>query len=415
MSTMNISSVDNLKLLFWLRNIAIVSQIITILIAIHYFRMHLPLSHIAIVIASLVAFNLYTGLRSKNNKKVTDLELFFQLSVDLMVLTGLLAITGGASNPFAVIYLLPLTIGAIILPSRLTWLLVFVTVLLYSSIVFFYIPMPHAHSETDEFGLHVFGMWFGFILSALIIAYFVAKLRKINQRQHEYLDRAREQALRDEQLVELGIVSASAAHELGTPLNNIALILDDIKHEEAMQHPSLLAKIETANAQILRCRNALTALSYSSGDLLLRGGNRVAVGTYLRGLVYRWKRSYPGLEIEFNDTNVSEQSAIIADRVLDQALVNILDNAVRASPDRITVTVDTNTAHCFLNIRDYGPGIEQNLKTSLGKEKIFPKSGGLGLGLFLTHAIIERIGGSVKFYNDQQQGLLTLIELPLSI
>jgi len=403
---------DNLRLLFRLRNIAIAAQSVTILLAVVYLKMELPLWPIVGAVAVLCVFNVYTRYRINQPRPLRLFELVMQLCVDIVVLTVLLSLSGGASNPFAILYLLPLTITAFLLPARVTWGLALLTVVCYSSLLVVYVPMPHAIHHHDAFNLHIVGMWLGFVLSAGVIAYFIVGLQKIIEQQASALHKAREHAFKNEQLVKLGVLAASTAHDLGTPLNSIALLLEDIEYDEAGDQPQLLQKTRQMREQIDRCRQALATLSKSAGNVSLKSGRAMPLTEYLQGLIQNWRQHHPDTAIELHFAQPDSVAAIMADDVLNLALTNIVDNAIEVSPQRIDINASQSRDGWDLEIRDYGPGLSSESQQQIGKQGYSTKQYGLGLGLFLSHTIIERLGGAVKLSNHPDGGLCTHIQLP---
>ena len=191
----------NLHRLCVLRIIAIVGQIGAVALAITYFDLPVPLAPLCAIVGGLAVFNVATWLWLRHGYQATTRGVFLQLLVDVAALTGLLYFSGGATNPFVFLYLLPLTIAATAVPGHYTWALVAVTIACYSLLMVFFVPLPQEHSHDAGFGLHVFGMWFGFVLGAALIGYFVVGMGSTLRRQERALAEAREQALRSERLV----------------------------------------------------------------------------------------------------------------------------------------------------------------------------------------------------------------------
>lgn len=408
---MNSAGLNNLKSLFWLRNFSILAQVLCSATAIFYFNISLHIVYIFIAIGLLALFNLYTFARANKSRNVSDQELFIQLLTDILILTLLLGLSGGASNPFAILYLLPLVISAIILPSSLAWRFTVITVAFYSLIVFVHIPMPQIHSNMSEFNLHIIGMWLVFILSALILPFFVVTLRQIINRQNQHISDSRQNELKNEQLVQLGIMAASTAHDMGTPLNNMTLIVDDIKHDEASNNPELMDKLDLIDQQILRCKDALTHLTQSTGNVSLQSGTKNNINKYVTQLINKWKLVHPGVDISLQQGQQSKLDSLITDVTLDHALVNILDNSAQVSPDKIIIEVASDDKNLILKIKDFGPGIDQHDSNIIGKQKLRSDKGSMGIGLYLSNAIIERLGGSIQYINEVG-GLCTQILLP---
>ncbi len=407
------ANLANLQRLFALRNIAILGQCAAVAIAAFYLHMPLPLPAIFMVIGALGLFNACTGLYLRRGNEVTQQAFFLQLSVDVLALTALLYLTGGAGNPFVLLFLMPLTIAATVLPGRYTWALTAVTVSCYSLLVWKYVPMPHMqHSTTEEFGLHVLGMWLGFVLSAGLIAYFVVGMSNTLQRQREALASAREQALRDERLVALGALAAGAAHELGTPLGTMALITREL--QEDCQDHQIQARLNVLAEQVRRCKDALATLSAAAGGVRLTGGQSVAVDAYLGQLLDAWHSGRPQARIQTHWDGLQPAPTILADRTLSQAMANILDNAADASPESVEWDATWDERELIMEVRDRGAGLTAEAQRSAGKTPFSNKTGGLGLGLFLAHSIISRFGGSVTLHNRPGGGVRTSIRLPFA-
>ena len=162
--------------------------------------------------------------RLRQNWLVTKAEYFSQLLLDVAVLTVLLYFSGGSTNPFISYYLVILTVCAATLPWSYTWCMAGVTFAAYSSLLFYYQPLMlpghdmAAMSHGRFFNLHVLGMWLTFLISALLITYFVVKMAQAIRQQEEDLAAQRETTLHDEQLLAVATLAAGTAHELGTPL-----------------------------------------------------------------------------------------------------------------------------------------------------------------------------------------------------
>lgn len=403
----------NLRQLFRLRTAAIAAQSVAVAVATLHFHMALPLVPMILALAALTAFNAWTRIRINRPRPVSSRELLVQLVVDVAVLTLMLGLSGGATNPFGILYLLPLTIATVVLPTRAAWFMAGLTSACYSLLLVVYVPLPAAHEHGSAFSLHVFGMWLGFVLSAWVVAYFVGNLRSIVRRQRESLNRAREEAVRNEYLVKLGVMAASTAHDMGTPLNSMALLLEDIECEEAKAKPGLLEKTALFRTQLARCREALGTLSQSAGELNLAGGRDVAVRDYLQSLAAQWKAAHPATNINLSNAAETGSPNILADEILNHALMNIVDNAAEASPEQVDIHSRWDNTHWYLTVRDFGPGLTGEAKQRVGRPSCSTKAHGLGLGLFLTHAVIDRLGGVVDLYNHAEGGLCTQVRLPV--
>ena len=402
----------DLRRLFVLRNVAIVGQIATVATVVAVLKIALPVRELATIIGALALFNAVTWLRLHRNWQVSHAVFFAHLLVDVLTLTGLLYFAGGATNPFVSLYLIPLTISATVLTSRSTWTLSAITILCYTVLMRSYVPLPHMHMDMSQFGMHVFGMWLGFVLSAGVIAYFIVGMGKTLRQQDRALAAAREHALRDAQLVELGTLAASTAHELGTPLGTMALITAELTEEYGDRDPLLRDRLTALHAQIDRCKSALSTLAVSSGGVRLAGGGPMAVDSYLYSLYADWQQTNPGVSVQTDWVGAQPAPSILVDRTLSQAITNILDNAADSSPFAVEWEAHWDHQEFVMEIRDRGPGLTNEARQHIGKMPYSEKPEGLGLGLFLAHAIIGRFGGSVTLFDRDGGGSCTRVLLP---
>jgi len=172
--------------------------------------------------------------------------------------------------------------------------------------------------------------------------------------------------------------------------------------------------LHTLREQIDRCKGALSDLSASAGGVQLGGGSVIPVDHYLDEVLNEWRQTRPGTDINTDWQGVKPGAGILADRSLTQALANILINAADVSREPCEWIAGWNATQIEMEIRDTGPGLTAEARAHVGKRPFSEKTEGLGLGLFLAHAIIERFGGRVTLSNRPGGGVITRIELPLT-
>ena len=282
LSTAISGNLINMRRIIWLRQIVWASEVIAVLLTTSYLNITLPLFPITFVLSLVFIISAISLVRLRMPWPVSNNELFGQLVLDVLALTILLFFTGGSTNPFAPLFLLPLILTAATLPGLYTWLMVILTVSCYSILLLFYIPFPDAHAMHDEgFRLHVLGMWLGFILSALLIAGFTARMAGTVQRQNKKIADMREQQLKQEHILALGTLAAGAAHELGTPLSTMAILLKDLSPDM----PLPASKLITLQGQVERCKTILGSISAASGEIRAESGSVSQLDEYLQNLL----------------------------------------------------------------------------------------------------------------------------------
>ncbi len=438
-----ISARQNLKWLFILRNLTILSEALLIILSIYGLNIRLPEEQLWLVVVAIISVNIYTSMRLQTEDPVTELEIFSQITMDVLAIAAFMYLTGGASNPIIWVFLLPLIVTAIMLPQSYAWYMVVLTTSMYTVLIAYNIPLPsiephipdpdllhpdmahykmlleaHAMRDSDYFNLHMFGMWFGFVFSAGLVAFFVVELAKTLRVQERSLAVARENSLRDEKVVSLGTLAASAAHDMGTPLGTIAIVAHELEQEYPVHRfPDLHDKLHIMQQQLNRCKQALSVMSASAGEMRAESGRIMRVTDYLDGVFNQWRAHKPEIKLNiFIDPGVAEEAEIISERTLTHALINILNNAVDASPGNeqgIEFHADWDITQLTIKIRDFGPGFPQELVEYAGKQPVVSKKHGLGVGLFLTYSTINRLGGKINLYNMESGGACVEINLPL--
>ncbi|MSP28558.1 MAG: HAMP domain-containing histidine kinase [Methylococcales bacterium] len=437
-----ISARQNLRWLFILRNMMVASESLLIVISVYILNIRLPEQQLWLVIASIVAVNVYTLMRLDTDEPVTHLEIFLQLGIDVLGIAGLLYLTGGASNPIIWVFLLPVIIAAIMLPQSFAWNMVILTTTLYTILIAYNVPLPsiephapnlamdhsdmssyqmlrqaHILSDKHYFNLHMFGMWFGFVFSAGLVAFFVVALSKALKVQERSLAEARESALRDERVVALGTLAASAAHDMGTPLGIIAIVAHELEQEYPEHlYPDLYQKSLIMQQQINRCKDTLSVMSASAGEMRAESGGSMLLTDYIDSVIMQWRTHQPSAKLNFFiEPTVALDAKIIAERTLTHSMINILNNAAEATQPELGIEFHANwdLEQITLKICDFGSGLPPELLECAGKQPVVSKKRGLGVGLFLTYSTIGRLGGKINLYNREEGGACVEITLPL--
>lgn len=402
-----------LRRLLLLRGIAISAQLLTLLCVWQWLEMQLDWQPMLLTIALLTLINAASAMRLRSNHPVSDVELYAQLCVDVLALSVLLYYGGGSTNPFISLFLLPLVIAAATLPQRYTWGMALLTAACYSGLMFYYQPLPHTHHDhtsDSAFNTHVMGMWLGYVISAAVVAYFVAQMAQAVRRRDEQLARIREDILRNERIVALGTQAAGAAHEMGTPLATMAVVIGELQHELPADPGELRENLAILDAQVRGCKRILDKILSSAqhnGDARLQG-----VDEMLGELLDEWQLLRPTAKYQYQKS--ASDAQLDSDTTLRAALMNLLNNAADASPDGIEIVSRCDATHFTLTLIDHGAGLNEETARNAGSAFFTTKRDGRGLGLFLANATLERLGGTVQLSNNAQGGASTILTLPLA-
>lgn len=404
----------NLQRLFLLRNIVIAAQCLTFALVHWVLEMQLPWTEMVAVTALLAILNLATWIRLHRSWPVSSVEFFAQLLVDVFALSTLLYFSGGSTNPFISLYLLPLTIAAAALPWAYTWIMAAITISCYTLLLFYYVPLPHDHEEHNtEFNLHVSGMWLAFVLSTVLIAWFVVKMGISIRERDKDLALAREQALRNEQIIALGTLAAGAAHELGTPLATMAVVTGELQ-KDYTENSEFQNNIRILRDQITHCKHMLTQLLADAGQARAEDGSGQAVDFFLRQVLDKWQLMRPSVKFTYHGKGAEPVPQILNTQLLSQSILNLLNNAADASLKHVEIKANWDYRELHLEILDYGTGLTGEAAQRAGQAFFTSKAPGkgFGIGLFLANANIERFGGSVRLTN-REGGACTQVTLPL--
>jgi two-component system sensor histidine kinase RegB len=428
----SLPGLNQLPRLVVLRNIAIAAQLVTLLAAWKILKLQLDWPPMLLAIAALALINLLTwlrlggtggsgypaasslrGLRLRAGHQVSNPELFAQLCADVVALSVLLYYGGGSTNPFVSLYLLPLVIAAATLPRRYTWSMAALTAACYSLLMVYYIPLPHIHFRQDDaFNIHVVGMWLGFVISAVVVAYFVVQMAQAVRSRDEMLARVREEILRNERIVALGTQAAGAAHEMGTPLATMAVVIGELRRDVADTPSALRDSLAILDEQVRGCKRILDKIMANAQD---SGATQPQPADRLMAEVLdEWQLLRPAAQFHYHSHGAAPAPLINADVTLRAALMNLLNNAADAGPQAIEIHAGWNSAGFTLEIRDHGSGLSEEAALKAGTAFFTTKAEGRGLGLFLANATIERIGGTVRLFNREEGGAATELTLPVA-
>ncbi|HEY7758134.1 MAG TPA: ATP-binding protein [Burkholderiales bacterium] len=406
---------EHLQRLLWLRGVLLAVLAVALPLAALSYGIALPWGWMLVVAASTTALTLHAALRLRQQSPVTERGLFLQLLVDVGALSALLYLSGGPSNPFVSLYLLPLVIAATTLPQRYTWALTALTVGCYAALFLLPAPAPHhaGHGER-QFDLHLSGMWVNFVLSAVIICIFVVRMAEAIRRRDALLAAQKEEALRNERIVALGTLAAGAAHELGTPLSTMAVLLREMA-EELRDDARHAGDIETLRRQVDACKDTITRLSAAAGQPRAEGGAAQPLDRFLLETVDKWRMIRPAASLTARLDGARPAPAIVGEQTLQHAIVNLLNNAADASPDRVELDCDWDAQRLHLEIRDRGQGLTPEARERAGRTLFTTKPGGAGsgIGLLLARATLERLGGRLNLRDRAGGGVITSLELPL--
>jgi two-component system sensor histidine kinase RegB len=412
----------NLSWLIQLRWGSFAGQAATVLGVYGALDIRIPVLPLLLIVAIGVASNLAVAIWFRNNKAdVREWHLASVMSLDIVLLTALLFFTGGPENPFSFLYLVNIALAAVALEARWTWMLValaFLAMGLLPSTGYYPLPVSDL-SEVERAAIHQRGTWVAFGVTAGFIGYFLWRItRALAQRESE-LSAANKVTARQEQLASLATVAAGAAHELATPLGTIALVAKEL--ERSVVNPDKLEAsqedLRLIRNQVARCRLILDQM----GGGLGRSSEQVVEETNLPNLIRDaliGVREKPAVFVEVDDESRARKLDLPA-RAVSQALRSLITNAQDASPDasRVVVQGTVGPERANILVVDTGRGMSDEILARVSEPFFTTKAPGrgMGLGLYLTRAVVESLGGSLNIESEAGQGTRVSVELPRTV
>lgn len=408
----------NLRQLLILRTIAIIAQFITIIIVDIFFKISLPKNLMFLVIFFLILFSIKSFYNLKKNK-VSDKNLFIELLFDVSAFALQIYFSGGISNPFISLFLLQVIIGAILLKPFFAWLITIITCIFYILLSnFFYVinfdlidhttMQNHHHNHHENFSLHLHGMLVSYIILAILLIIFIGKIIKNIRDGEQKIHDLEQQFLKEKQLVEMGLFATSSAHNLGSPLSTISIIISDwkkIHHDKNLQDD-----IKIIDSQLQKCKNILSEILNYSGKSRLESFKSQSLKNCCEKFVHNWQKSCEIKEFEYEFLCTIEQPFFF-DNILTPAIYNVFNNALEAYKKNIKIIFSNDKNNLIIKIIDDGDGFDEKILKNLGKPNLSTKKSS-GLGLYLTIKTLEKIKGNLIVKNLKNYGTQVEILIP---
>jgi two-component system sensor histidine kinase RegB len=395
-----------------LRSVAIIIQIVLIFFVNIALQYQLPWTPLLTIIGLEIVFTLtsfvyYKQPQMLNQKTVPQQKaILIQTSADIVFLSFLLFFSGGATNAFVSLLLIPIAIAAVTLTPIL---LSFVALLAISSysVLLWLLPMSVMHGNMEG---HFIGMGMNFLFSALVVAIVVGKMARSINKQQRAIAHYRENLLKQEQVTSLGVASAQVTHQLATPITTVQLLADELSDDFPDNDV-----IKDMQIQLTRCRESLDDFREMVFSIKEQRISPMNTKTLLNQIKHNIEVNYPEVILDISSSH-QQDVVIMADAALMPAILNLINNAIRATKSNNSAALSISSELCDKNwqliIRDYGKGFTLKKLSELGVRPVASNQG-LGMAVFLSHASLERLGGKLALTNHVDGGAMVTLSLPL--
>jgi two-component system sensor histidine kinase RegB len=411
----------NFSWLLRLRWGAIVGQATIILIVDRLMDIALPLRWLFVILAVETASNVAFQLWARRALTVAEGVLGGVMGLDIVLLTALLHFTGGPFNPFSFLYLVHIALAAVILRPVWTWSLFVFSFVCFGALFLDHVWLPAGGGAMDahvhDVRMHLEGMWVAFGVAAGFIIYFVQRVTRALAGREAELAAARSLTARNEKLASLATLAAGAAHQLSTPLSTIAVVAKELERQlEREPGPAeAVGDVRLIREQVERCRDILLQMAAdageSTGEPIVPVTIEELLDAAMKGIADR-ERTQVVIAPPARGRTI-----VTAMRSVAQAVRAVVKNALEASDgtDDVTLGVAVDDRHWRIEVRDAGPGMAADVLQHAG-EPFFTTKGpdrGMGLGLFLTRVVLERLGGRLEIRSVPARGTTAVLILPV--
>ena len=405
---MNTILLSNLIKIRW---IAIFGHFIAIFFVFFILNIQIPFYETLIIVLFSLIINFYSYFEERKNKTISNIKAFLYLLFDTLQLGILLFLTGGIINPFSILILAPVITSASYLPALLTVILSFISIIIIIILSFYFIPLNLGNNFILP-DIYNFGLVASLIITVIFIAIYAYIFASSSRKISNALSVSKLQILNQKKITEVGSLSAATAHELGTPLNTIFLIINDlIKDKNLNKDQNITKDILLLKSQAERCKEILQKLSKNPLKLKDKFLDKVKISDLIKINFDKFNKTKKLNLIENFENN--EPEIIFKDEIM-YAFGNIIQNAIRYSEDNVLVEL-IYQKNVLIKIENDKSGFPKDILDKLGEPYISKNSEGMGLGIFISKNLIENMGGNIKFYNSKENTAVVEISYDKSI
>ena len=395
--------------LLMLRSGAIAVQLIAVLSVYFLLDYQLALLPLLGVIALEAAFQLVSLFAYRKVSHAKPSVMLMQLTADVLFLTILLSLSGGATNAFVSLLLLPIMIAAVTLREKG---LAYIALLAIAAYSFLLINMPDHSMHQMNMSGHFVGMWVNFVLSTSVIALVIGAMSRALKDRERVIAKAREKQLRNEQLVSLDGAAAQITHQLATPIANLQLLFEELLEEQP--NNTIVKQMQTPLEQ---CRDQLNSFRALSEQIRVNNAKDQITITQLQTAINdTFVLQYPGQHIKWSTPSIN--AILLSDAMLLPAILNLLQNAAIANQKQgkteleLSWELDQQDQCIDLLIRDFGDGFTPSQLAELGGQ-VMPSEQGMGLAVLLSNVTFERLNGSLTLFNHKEGGAVAKVQLAI--
>jgi two-component system, sensor histidine kinase RegB len=384
------------------------------------FHLDIPLLWTLATLAVVLASNLWLASQPAFSVRFPQQTLGGVFVLDTLCLTVMLGLTGGPANPFSLLYLVQITISAVVLTKIWKWALAGLSTVCFGLLFPFHLSVPafEGHHVSEGLSPHLVGMWVAFIIAAGLITFFAGKVsEELREREQEVL-KLQEQISKNERLASLATLAAGAAHELGTPLATIAVVSRELERyaSRLADGNDVLEDAQLIRSEVERCRRILERMSLEGAEPMGEAPRTILLSELLKETLDEFSETQRASFIA--DVPETDVAVVLPVEATTQSLAALIKNALDATVagGKIIIRAAREGSEIAISVADSGQGMPETVLRRVAEPFFTTKEPGkgMGLGTFLARTFAERLGGGLSFESTPGKGTTAKLHLPVN-
>ena len=395
-----------LETLINLRWTAIIGQFIAISVIEFGLQFSLPYFHCLFAILCSVILNIYLEINKSKFQTIDNFYATISIFFDLVQLIVLLFLTGGLSNPFSILILVPSTISVTYLSKGSSQFIITCSVIFSTVIAFYHLPLPSPFNEVIDLPKYYkVGLWFAHGIGIAFLGNYAYQLGRDNWRRSLALSQLEKDLSKERVMNSVGGIAAAAVHELGTPLATISLVSKELKKELGSSE-GIKEDLNLLLDQANRCREILKDIANKSEQD--KFFDFISPKELINEIVFSLDNK-SNKTINVLNKSLNERIKITQKTEIVYALRNFIENSLKFADNKIDILVNQNKKNVIVTISDDGQGFSNDIIQKLGQpylssSEINLERKGMGLGIFISKNLLERTSAKLKFRNKKNSG-----------
>ena len=392
-----------LETLINIRWIAIVGQFFTVSVVEYFLKFEFPYFETLTLIFLSALVNVYLEINKSKFLTINNFYATLSIFYDLVQLILLLFMTGGLSNPFSILIIVPTTISVTYLSRGSSQFIVTCSIIFSTVIAFYHMPLPYPVNENLVLPKYYnIGLWLSLGIGIIFLGNYAYQLGRDNRVRSTALSRLEEELTKEKVVNSVGGMAAAAVHELATPLATISLVSKELQ-KQLKDNSNIKEDINLLIEQSERCSSILKDIAQrKQKDEFIEN---ISPKELINEIVFSLN-NISNKEINVENLNLNQRMKMTKKTEISYALRNFIENSIKFAKNKINIEIDQNKKRTAITISDDGDGFNKDIIANLGQpylhsDNIKKNKKGMGLGVFISKSLLERCLAQVTFRNNK--------------